>query len=775
MEPIQPDLLGRHERYLHRLSNPVFAIGLAVLTVVAALSFFDPLPQRDIQVIGNRVTWVLPAGPSWDRGIRVGDELGLETDGDRAEQQELIADGTPARDGRLSKWVNIAVIAVAAVYVSTGLETFRRARKKRLVLGFAAFAVSTGIALSAIRMGTAGVPVAAFGFQSLVILAVTLLPLVAIQTVDLKPALARVAWWIGILALLEYVVVEAAYAVVFIGFPNAYEFLRVWLLVRAVAYMIIGTSVVVWSYRAKQSRIAPDALRLILVAMVGGLGPFILLVALRETLFPAGTTDAPYASIAFLSAGLIPIAFAYAMLRHQILEVTGFYRRSVVRAVVATFLFFAFVAIAFAARDLLQLGFEDATLSPWLVVLLIVLGVPLVPLFNVASKALDRLVYADSFDLDDAISQLARGMAGAAGLDAVTSAVNEKLRTVLNVVTSRVWVQNPEGGWRCYASRDRAEVAPIAAPGEPAPDRDGRCALRARGHLLIGLEYQARVIGWLDLGPKRNGEPFGAKDFRLVEAVRGPLSVGIENGLLLDELRMRVAELEKSNRVVEEARGHLRLLNTRLLNAEEMERKRIAREIHDSPLARAMMLQRRLADTAAGVVDGDLDQLTREAEEIAGELRNVCSALRPPQLDDLGLAAALEWLCDDYSLRSAIPIIFANRSSGLRMDAEMETALFRVAQEALNNALRHARASRLEVALDGEADGCRLVVSDDGRGLSGTPSADVLVQQGHLGIAGMRERLAPLGGDLRLSERASGGLRVIAEIPASSLTGGENG
>ncbi len=667
------------------------------------------------------------------------------------------------------------MIAVAAVYVGTGLETLRRARKKSLVLGFAAFTVSTGYALLALRLGTAGIPAAAFIFQSLVISAVALLPLMAIQTVRLESATARVVWSVGLVILLENVVVTAAYAVIFIGFPNAYEILRVWLLARAVTYMIVGTGVVLWSYRANKSLIAGDALRLILVAIAGGLSPFIVVAALWQVIRPDAVVDAAYASIAFLSAGLIPTAFAYAMLRHQILEVRGFYRRSMVRATVAVLLFLGFVAVAFAAKGLVQSGILDETLSPWLVVIFIALGALLVPLFNVASTALDRFVYADSFDLDDAISQLARRMAGAAGLDAVTSAVNEKLLTVLNVATSRIWVANLGGGWRSYAAGNRAETVAAAAKEAPKPDRGGRRALRNRGHLMISLEYQGRVIGWLDLGPKRNGEPFGARDLRLVEAVRGPLSVGIENGLLLDELRMRVDELEESNRDIEEARGRLRLLNTRLLNAEEMERKRIAREIHDSPLARAMMLQRRLADRAAGIGNGDFDQMKRDAEEIAAELRSVCSALRPPQLDDLGLAAALDWLCDDYSDRSDIPITFSNRSNGLRIDSEMETALYRVAQEAMNNALRHARASSLEVVLEGEADGCRLVISDNGRGLVGIPSADVLLQQGHLGIAGMRERLAPLGGDLRLSESTSGGLRVVAEIPLPSPAGGENG
>ena len=775
MEPSGAGPLGSHERLLQRLSGPTFVVGLAVLVIGAALSFFDPLPQRDIQTTGDRVTWVLPAGASWDRGVRVGDNLPLERNGDRGEQRDGSVVGTPP-EAPLSKWVNIAVITVAAVYVGTGLETFRRARRKKLVLGFAAFTVSTGYALLALRLGTAGVPAAAFVFQSLVTLAVALLPLMAIQTVKLEPGTTRIARSVGLLVLLEYVIVQSSYALTFIGFPNAYDFLRVWLLGRAVAYMVVGTGVVVWSYRADRSLISVDALRLILIAIVGGLGPFVLVVVLWPAVRADAFVDAAYASIVFLSAALIPVAFAYTMLRHQIMEVSGFYRRSVVRAAVAAFLFFGFVAIAFAARGLLRSGLVgNETLSPWLVVIFIALGVLLVPLFNIASNALDQFVYADSFDLDDAISRLAHGMAGAAGLDALTTAVNERLRTVLNTAISRVWVPNTGGGWRCYPGGDRTQVAAADATEHQELDHSRRQALRLRGHLLISLEYQHRVIGWLDLGPKQNGEPFGAKDLRLVEAVRGPLSVGIENGLLLDELRMRVNELEKSNQDMEEARRDLRLLNTRLVSAEEMERKRIAREIHDSPLARAMMLQRRLADSVAGIVGADFDQMTREAEEIAAELRSVCSALRPPQLDDLGLAAALEWLCSDYSRRGGIPITFANMSDGMRMDPEMETALFRVAQEALNNALRHADASRLEVVLEGEARGCRLVISDDGRGMPGTRSADILVQRGHLGIAGMRERLAPLGGGLHLSESAYGGVRVIAEIPTSRLGGDENG
>ncbi len=101
MEPNEANLPASPERFLQRLSGPTFVVGLAVFVVAAALSFLDPLPQGDIQIVGNEVTWVLPAGPSWDRGIRVGDDPGLDTNGDPGEQQEEGSAGLPPSEVHL--------------------------------------------------------------------------------------------------------------------------------------------------------------------------------------------------------------------------------------------------------------------------------------------------------------------------------------------------------------------------------------------------------------------------------------------------------------------------------------------------------------------------------------------------------------------------------------------------------------------------------------------------------------------------------------------------
>jgi two-component system sensor histidine kinase UhpB len=145
--------------------------------------------------------------------------------------------------------------------------------------------------------------------------------------------------------------------------------------------------------------------------------------------------------------------------------------------------------------------------------------------------------------------------------------------------------------------------------------------------------------------------------------------------------------------------------------------------------------------------------------EVLGQIRNLSERLRPRALDDLGLEPALRALAEDFSRQTKIPV-------AIEMDdpqgwaPEIALTLYRVAQEALTNVARHSGARRAWLRLVREGAACRLVVEDDGRGVEGG-------LQPHLGIMGMRERVAAAGGTLRLEAAARGGLRVEADLPVA--------
>jgi len=154
-------------------------------------------------------------------------------------------------------------------------------------------------------------------------------------------------------------------------------------------------------------------------------------------------------------------------------------------------------------------------------------------------------------------------------------------------------------------------------------------------------------------------------------------------------------------------------------------------------------------------------------DDLVKTVRRIATELRPPILDQLGLPAAVEWMAQDFTRRTGIacePTILP--TDGAITD-ELATALFRIAQEALTNISRHAGASRVQIEL-GLKSGCvTLEVRDDGRGITESAATG----PGSLGILGMRERAAALGGVLEVAPRSGGGTRVAAWFPPTPASG----
>ncbi len=211
------------------------------------------------------------------------------------------------------------------------------------------------------------------------------------------------------------------------------------------------------------------------------------------------------------------------------------------------------------------------------------------------------------------------------------------------------------------------------------------------------------------------------------------------------------------------------------VTAQEEERSRIARELHDeigqtlSGLAAGLQgVQRSLASNPerARAQLGQLQDMTTRA---IGELSNMVADLRPSLLDDMGLHAALGWYVDQINQRSPTQVALSPESCPCRLPPEFETTLFRITQEALTNVVRHAGASRAEVKLICQETWTRLQVSDDGVGFDPAP---VLGSGGRAGwgLVGIQERVQLAGGELHLTSVPGGGTTLIVQIP---LSGGE--
>lgn len=204
-----------------------------------------------------------------------------------------------------------------------------------------------------------------------------------------------------------------------------------------------------------------------------------------------------------------------------------------------------------------------------------------------------------------------------------------------------------------------------------------------------------------------------------------------------------------------------------LIHVQEDERRRLARDLHDDPLQALTFLTRSLRGLAQ---DQDHDkplatELARDgdlAEQTAHALREIIRGLRPPILDDLGLVPALQHLATEVRERCGLQVDVVVKGAAVRLAPDVALALFRITQEALTNTVHHARAHRGVVTLDFRST-VTLTVRDDGVGLISLASAGS--RGGGMGIPGMRERLAHVGGTLTVSPGPAGGTVVTATLP----------
>lgn len=223
---------------------------------------------------------------------------------------------------------------------------------------------------------------------------------------------------------------------------------------------------------------------------------------------------------------------------------------------------------------------------------------------------------------------------------------------------------------------------------------------------------------------------------------------------------------EAFNGMLDRLEGERRESARRALGAQEGERRRIARELHDEigqVLTGIVLRSETLARRAPDELRPDLEELREAARRGAQDVRQIAVRLRPEALDELGLQSALLALSNSVSDRSGIKI---DRHLGrdLPLTAEQELVIYRVAQESITNVVRHARADRIELTLgDDGRGGVLLVVADDGVGLP------VDTANSSNGIRGMRERALLVGAGITIAQGLQGGTEVRLHIPSEAI------
>jgi signal transduction histidine kinase len=309
----------------------------------------------------------------------------------------------------------------------------------------------------------------------------------------------------------------------------------------------------------------------------------------------------------------------------------------------------------------------------------------------------------------------------------------------------------PEGAAEALLDRALATGRPQVT-GEWVDRSAGRTAYPYATALPL-LRNDAVVGALVLVGDAR--DPFTALDDRFLIALGQQVGAALENADLYRRLETRTVELAR--------------LSTRMVEQHEDERRRLSRELHDETgqvFSAVKMELGVIRDGAPPAQAARLDQVLGLIDTGIRSIRNVTNDLRPSMLDDLGLLPALRSLVAEFSERSGMRVGLAAPPTLPPLSEEAELALFRALQEALSNVLRHAEARSVEIGISVNRDGVLLEVRDDGRGLSADSANGRLERAGHMGLAGMRERIGALGGTVRFQGEPGAGALLEVLVPA---------
>jgi PAS domain S-box-containing protein len=360
-------------------------------------------------------------------------------------------------------------------------------------------------------------------------------------------------------------------------------------------------------------------------------------------------------------------------------------------------------------------------------------------------------------------------------LEAARKESEERYRNIFENALEGIFQTLPDGEY--------VAVNPALARiyGYDSPDDMIAMVTNLAGHLYVDpgrrdefirlMQEQERVTGFEALVCRKDGSWIWVSEG--ARALRDPagMLVGYE-GTVEDVTQRKLGEARLRTTLEE-----LRMLSGRLATVREEEQTRIARELHDElgvgltclkvDLSRlhAIMGEPRGA-RARKKMEDKIRSMMEQVDATIASVQRIVTELRPRILDDLGLVAAIEWQCQDFQQRTGIPCTCVSSADDIAMEPEQATSLFRICQEALTNTARHAQATAIQVLIKQLDNILLLAIQDDGVGIS----CEKLTESTSLGLLGMRERAASLGGQVSIAGSPGKGTTVTVRVPLSSST-----
>ncbi len=278
-----------------------------------------------------------------------------------------------------------------------------------------------------------------------------------------------------------------------------------------------------------------------------------------------------------------------------------------------------------------------------------------------------------------------------------------------------------------------------------------------RTYINIPLISRKELVGLLNVGTK-TPDGIQKQHTEIFREIADSLASAMEDARLLDKVIRYQKELKK--------------FSSKIIKAQETERKRISMELHDE-MGQALTaisinlaaVERELSSQKKSSVKEKLTATRKLADEALKKVRELALSLRPPILDDLGLIPTLRWLINKFEKRIEFKIDFKALGFKDKLGVEVETVIYRVIQEALTNAVKHAHTKRILIRLENKGNSVSGLIKDDGKGFNVKAVLSSNAPEKRIGLIGMRERITVLGGEFGIQSSLKKGTQITFNIP----------
>jgi signal transduction histidine kinase len=491
-----------------------------------------------------------------------------------------------------------------------------------------------------------------------------------------------------------------------------------------VSAMMSGIASQIYRYIRVSNAIEKQQTKWVVYGLSAGIGGYVVLRIISVLLQDPFGRELPVGIALNILANflvlLLPLSISIAVIRYRLWDINPIINRTLVYGALS------FLTIAFYILTVGSFALYFRSNETNVVISFIATGIVAIlfePLRQRLQRAVNRLMYGERDDPATVLMRLSQRLDAALAPDSVLQTIAETLAQTLRLPYAAISLSDEEPSF-------------ASTPGMPPFDL-----------VHLPLTYQTARVGELILAPRAAGESFSPADMKLINIIAQ------QAGIAAYTVRLN-NDLKKSRE--------------RLVSAQEEERRRLRRDLHDGVGPTLASFSQRL-ETAAELIHTNpqkseklIHALQKQVTETVADIRRLVYALRPPVLDEFGLVSAIREHIAQYSGPKGIRVTFDVTEPMPPLPAAVEVAAYRIALEAFTNIVKHAESGACQVLIRIENAWLLLEISDNGKGLSVEHHAGI-------GLHSMRERAAELGGEFAVENKRSGGTTVRARLPILEL------